>query len=170
MGEITLIVGSTSVRCSVELKDDQFVVGIAGIIYPLQVTRVESGMLQLSSGGRSHWLRMARKEDKRFLHVDGYTLEYERAAAGAGTPAPPRVQEGDLTAPIPGTVTQVLAKLGDEVTRGQPLAIIEAMKMEHVVRAPRAGTVRAVRVRPGDQVEAGAVVVELARVDDAHPR
>jgi 3-methylcrotonyl-CoA carboxylase alpha subunit len=170
MSEITLLVGSTAVRCSVELKDGQFVVGIGGITYPFQMTRVESGTLRLWSDGRSHWLRIARREGRRFLHVDGYTLEYERAAAGAGTPPPAVAREVDLTSPMPGTITQVLAKPGDEVTRGQPLAIVEAMKMEHVVRAPRAGTVRAVRVRPGDQVEGGAVVVELAGVDDAHPQ
>jgi 3-methylcrotonyl-CoA carboxylase alpha subunit len=62
---------------------------------------------------------------------------------------------------MPGAVTQVLVGEGDTVTAGQPLVIIEAMKMEHVIRAPRAGRIHAVHVRAGDRVEGGIPVVEL---------
>ena len=75
---------------------------------------------------------------------------------------PSRPPGADLSAPMPGSVTQVLVRAGDAVTPGQPLVIIEAMKMEHVIRAPRVGRVHAVHIRPGDQVEGGATLVDLA--------
>jgi acyl-CoA carboxylase subunit alpha len=72
---------------------------------------------------------------------------------------------GSLLAPMPGTVVRVAAAQGDRVTVGQPLVVLEAMKMEHTVAAPVDGVVTALHVRPGDQVESGqalAVVEEQA--------
>ncbi|HEX5452531.1 MAG TPA: acetyl/propionyl/methylcrotonyl-CoA carboxylase subunit alpha [Stellaceae bacterium] len=69
---------------------------------------------------------------------------------------------GRLAAPMPGRVVQLLAAPGDRVRRGQPLIVVEAMKMEHTVAAPRDGVVAAVHCRPGDLVEEGAELVALA--------
>jgi propionyl-CoA carboxylase alpha chain len=72
---------------------------------------------------------------------------------------------GSLLAPMPGAVVRVAAAQGDRVTVGQPLVVLEAMKMEHTVAAPVDGVVAALHVRPGDQVESGqalAVVEEQA--------
>lgn len=66
-----------------------------------------------------------------------------------------------VLAPMPGLVTQVAAVAGAEVKQGDPLATLEAMKMEHVLRAPRDGEIAAVYVESSDQVEAGAVLVAL---------
>ncbi|WP_093631876.1 ATP-binding protein [Streptomyces sp. 3213.3] len=59
---------------------------------------------------------------------------------------------GSLTAPMPGTVTVVKVAVGDQVTAGQSLLVVEAMKMEHVVSAPHAGTVAELDVTPGATV------------------
>ena len=70
---------------------------------------------------------------------------------------------GSLLAPMPGGVVRVTAAVGDRVTAGQPLVVLEAMKMEHTVVAPLDGVLTAVHVQPGDQVESGqalAVVEE----------
>ena len=64
-------------------------------------------------------------------------------------------------APVAGTVGQVLVRPGDTVAAGQPLASVEAMKMEMWLTAARDGTVRAVHARPRDAVEAGMLLVEL---------
>src|SRR5260370_13232528 len=62
---------------------------------------------------------------------------------------------GRLTAPMPGRVTQLMVEVGDDVRRGEPLMIIEAMKMEHTVTAPADGIVEAVRCAVGELVEEG---------------
>jgi 3-methylcrotonyl-CoA carboxylase alpha subunit len=68
---------------------------------------------------------------------------------------------GRLTAPMPGRVTQLMVGVGDKVRRGEPLMIIEAMKMEHTVTAPADGTIAAVRFAVGDLVEEGAELISL---------
>jgi propionyl-CoA carboxylase alpha chain len=63
---------------------------------------------------------------------------------------------------MPGTVVRVLAEAGASVTSGQPLIVLESMKMERTMTAPGDGTVIDLNVRPGDQIDAGRV---LAVVD-----
>jgi 3-methylcrotonyl-CoA carboxylase alpha subunit len=78
------------------------------------------------------------------------------AAAGAR-----EAHAGGLVSPMPGHVLQVLIKPGERVRRGQPLMIIEAMKMEHTVVAPADGVVQAVHFASGDRVEEGVELLEL---------
>jgi 3-methylcrotonyl-CoA carboxylase alpha subunit len=66
---------------------------------------------------------------------------------------------GGLTAPMPGKVAALHVKVGAAVTAGQPLIVVEAMKMEHSIHAPAAGKVAEVRFRPGDQVAEGEVLI-----------
>jgi 3-methylcrotonyl-CoA carboxylase alpha subunit len=69
---------------------------------------------------------------------------------------------GRLTAPMPGRVTQLMVEPGSTVRRGQPLIVIEAMKMEHTVAAPADGVVEAIRFAVGDLVEEGTELIALA--------
>lgn len=68
---------------------------------------------------------------------------------------------GRLTAPMPGKLIAFLAQAGDTVTKGQPLAVMEAMKMEHTISAPRDGTVAELLFAVGDQVGDGAELLKL---------
>ncbi len=71
-----------------------------------------------------------------------------------------------LTAPMPGTVTVVKAAVGDEVSAGQSLLVVEAMKMEHVICAPHAGTVAELDVTPGTTVAMDQVLAVIAPLGD----
>ncbi|MER5783030.1 acetyl-CoA carboxylase biotin carboxylase subunit [Streptomyces mobaraensis] len=79
-------------------------------------------------------------------------------AGGAGAAA----HAGALTAPMPGTVTVVKAAVGDSVTAGQSLLVVEAMKMEHVIAAPHDGTVTELDVTPGSTVAMDQVLAVVA--------
>jgi 3-methylcrotonyl-CoA carboxylase alpha subunit len=68
-----------------------------------------------------------------------------------------------VATPMPGKIIQILVKAGDRVKKGQPLAVLEAMKMEHTLSAPADATVEAVQVATGDQVADGTVVVRFAK-------
>ncbi len=68
-----------------------------------------------------------------------------------------------IAAPMPGKIVQMFVRPGETVTRGQPLAILEAMKMEHTLSAPADALVATVDVSPGDQVDEGAVILRFAR-------
>lgn len=69
--------------------------------------------------------------------------------------------EGEITVSMPGLVVKLLAEEGEAVEVGQPVLIIEAMKMENEVKAGRAGVVSAVHVKPGDRVESDMVLMEI---------
>ena len=68
------------------------------------------------------------------------------------------VASGSLLAPMPGTVVNVAVEVGDEVSAGQPVLVLEAMKMQHTVSAPTAGVVTQIDVKAGDQVASGEVL------------
>ncbi|HYY89211.1 MAG TPA: biotin/lipoyl-containing protein, partial [Chloroflexota bacterium] len=72
---------------------------------------------------------------------------------------------GGLTAPMPARVVKLAVAEGEEVRANQPLVVLEAMKMEHVVEAPHAGVVRQLCVAAGQQVAAGALLLELAELE-----
>ena len=70
-------------------------------------------------------------------------------------------EAGRLTAPMPGKVIAYLVRKGDAIKTGQPLAVLEAMKMEHTIAAPRDGTVAELLFAPGDQVSEGGELLTL---------
>jgi 3-methylcrotonyl-CoA carboxylase alpha subunit len=69
---------------------------------------------------------------------------------------------GRLTAPMPGKVVSFAVKVGDKVKAGQPLAVMEAMKMEHTLAAPHDGEVLELLYAPGDQLAEGAELLKLS--------
>ena len=77
------------------------------------------------------------------------------------TPSPPAASGNAVAAPMPAKVLSVAVKAGDKVSQGDTLCVLEAMKMEQVVRAPRDGIIARVNVQPGDNVTSGSVLVEF---------
>jgi 3-methylcrotonyl-CoA carboxylase alpha subunit len=71
-------------------------------------------------------------------------------------------EKGGLTAPMPGKVVSFAVKVGDKVKAGQTLAVMEAMKMEHTIAAPKDGEVSELLYAPGDQIAEGAELLKLA--------
>ncbi|NWF67563.1 MAG: biotin/lipoyl-binding protein [Chloroflexi bacterium] len=74
---------------------------------------------------------------------------------------PARSGDGRVKAPIPGLITRVLVEAGQAVEGGQPVLVLEAMKMENEIRAPRGGVVQVINAAPGQTVIRGAVLLEI---------
>jgi propionyl-CoA carboxylase alpha chain len=72
------------------------------------------------------------------------------------------VRSGSLVAPLPGTVTGVAVRVGDHVAAGRAVITVEAMKMQHTLTAPAAGTVQELTVWPGQQIQVGTVLAVIA--------
>jgi biotin carboxyl carrier protein len=91
------------------------------------------------------------------LSVEGLTdAKPGRAARGTGA-----ASKGAVTAIMPGKIIRLLVAEGDEVAEGQVVCILEAMKMENELKAPKAGRVKVLHVQPGRDVERGAVLAEI---------
>jgi excisionase family DNA binding protein len=109
---------------------------------------------------------VARHGDVAFVDVEGQSLEFRLAPPPAVEEAVRHAARAEgtvvLTAPMPGRVLQVRHLPGDAVAAHQTVVVLEAMKMEHAISAPLAGTLTALHVQPGDQVQRGDVLAEVS--------
>lgn len=127
---------------------------------PVELTIVEqSADLTIAKLG-NRLLRFAahQKGDQRQLWLNGQTHHYERVqtrATGAAAAA------GSLSASIPAVVTDVLVAVGEAVTAGQKLILLESMKMVIPIQAPADGTVSAIHCAAGESVQPSVPLVEV---------
>ena len=105
-----------------------------------------------------------RAGDRLWLWRGAERLQFDLDDPRRATQLAP-IQEGELITRLPGTIAAVLVAAGERVEAGATLVVVEAMKMEHAVRAPRAGLVVRVHYAPGDRVVEGAVLVDFADPD-----
>lgn len=169
MADLVLLAGGRRVEAQVTTRGDETAVRVGGREFRLRLEQLGPTTWRITDEeGAAHLARSVDHAGTRWLHLDGEILAVRLIEAAARPKARARRPEG-LVAPMPGAVTQVVVREHDAVAAGQPIVIIEAMKMEHVVRAPLAGKVVALRVRPGEQVEAGAVVAEVQPADTPAP-
>lgn len=109
--------------------------------------------VQLSRSGQTAWIS-ASGGDFSSVTTRWQQVEARRAGHHAAV--------AEIRSPMTGRVVLVQVKVGDAVEKGQPLVVVEAMKMEHVLKAPRAGIVVKVACAPGQLVEGGVELIELA--------
>ena len=105
--------------------------------------------------GSKTWAHVAKVGDVWWVHHSGRIFTLERIEAGASND----VQHGGLVAPMPGVVLEVMVSAGESVEAGQTLMILEAMKMEHSIKASEDGTVSELLISLNDQVENGALLM-----------
>jgi biotin carboxyl carrier protein len=101
----------------------------------------------------------ARAGGVAWVSIGGETWRF---AKDAGRTARPAEEEHALTAPMPGRILAVHVAEGDRVEKGQVLVVLEAMKMEHAVKSPRAGVVAGLAAEPGKMVGLGDVLLDVA--------
>ena len=122
----------------------------------------KSEMSELLENGRlvhkGKIAHVAKVSDTWWIHYDGHTFQLEMVEPGSSG----LNDEANLTAPMPGKVLEVFVNEGDEVTEGQTLMILEAMKMEHKIVANHDGIVTALNFSAGDQVEQGNELLEIS--------
>jgi biotin carboxyl carrier protein len=102
-------------------------------------------------GGIAYDLRVEGLESVQPGQGRGTTADRPAVAAGAGA----------VKAVMPGKIIRILVAEGDTVAEGDVVCILEAMKMENELKAPQAGTVKALYVQPGQDVESGAVLADI---------
>lgn len=144
--------------------DALFVTLPNGTTHELTVLKQEGGRMTLKSGDRQIALASHRAGNKRQIWVDGgrqasQTVAYERIQQGAT--ADSAETAGSLSATIPAVVTDVLVAVGDAVSAGDKLILLESMKMVIPIAAPQDGTVSALNCAVGDSVQPGVALLEI---------
>jgi 3-methylcrotonyl-CoA carboxylase alpha subunit len=131
-----------------------------------EVRRLEADRLAIRLGDDTFTASVVRRQatdgvdytvfadgaSRRLRLVDPLDVtQYEAAASG----------EAAVRAPLPGKIIDLRVKVGDSVSKGQPLLVLEAMKMEHTLAAPMDGKIKTLRYAVGEQVAEGAELVEF---------
>jgi biotin carboxyl carrier protein len=144
---------------------------------------------ELSVGDRAYTVDVEKYDGRRALvRIDGRPYEIEvKKGVGAvskfpsvSMPAPPVIQKatppvpeppqvpgrpapsgGEVTAPMPGLILDIMVAVGDHVEAGTPVIKIEAMKMENEIPSPVSGTVRTIAVKVGDRVSTDETLIEI---------
>jgi len=159
--------GGEAREVDVERNGDHFEVEIDGRRRSVELERLDGAVasLRFPEDGRTCQITYQHGRNGNWRVAVGQRefdlavltpAEAIQAVSGASESGPSR-----LTAPIPGKVVAVKVAPGDEVSPGQSLIVLEAMKMENELSADRAGKVAAVHTKAGDTVEGGELLVEL---------
>jgi len=114
--------------------------------------------LWLEIDGRKHKAVATKVGDVWWVHVLGHTLQFEVVEPGASSSD----DEGGLTAPMPGKILEVHVSVGQTVSSGDVLMVMEAMKMEHKIVAGSDGVVETILFKEGDQVPQGAELLTIS--------
>lgn len=158
-------VNGRACQVTVHRADDRFVVTLDGRDFVVDAARLDKTSLSLLIGHSSFEVSLAQEPGSEPLSVmvGGTRLtasvnnrrRWGRKDDSARTTGGPQ----RLLAPMPGKVVRVPVRAGDQVRARQPLAVIEAMKMENELRATRAGLVSEIHVQEGQSVDAGALLL-----------
>lgn len=158
---LTLAIGGSPLVAVVErLHDGATVLEIAGQRQPFTATPLGGAAFDVTLGGARHTLQVYAVGERHAVFAAGGSALVDEhdpiahAGEGAG-------EGGRLSAPMPGKVVSFLVKAGDAVKRGQALAVMEAMKMEHTIAAPHDGVVQELLYAAGDQVAEGGELLRL---------
>lgn len=144
-------------KVTVTIDDEQFEVQIADLYARPIVAEVDGQRYEV-------WLNetpVVRPVSS--TPATGHTaIPAPSAAARPAADVPPAESSSRILAPIPGVIVAISVQPGDTVEPGQQVCILEAMKMKNIIRAPRSGTIGAIRVSPGQHVRHHDVLIEYA--------
>jgi len=130
--------------------------------YEVRAEFINPEEVLLNIDGRVYNVTVSSNSLSHSVIVNGHLFRVDkRAPLRAGREERGRSRKGDVTVPMPGRVVQVLAAEGEEVCQGQPILILEAMKMQNEIKSPCAGRLSRLHVRPGASVETGAVLFSV---------
>ncbi len=131
---------------------------------PAGVTIREDGeRLRVSTPDGVKSAVVVRRGDTTYVSIDGSVFEVEKFSVSRNRAGVAGSGEG--RAPMPGQIVEVLCGVGDTVTEGQTLIVLEAMKMQQPVKADFDGVVSELNVLAGDQVSDGQVLVKVVKAD-----
>jgi biotin carboxyl carrier protein len=155
-------------RIEVELDGEEAVVD--GERLPVHLADIEGTPVRLVTIGTAQHRVVARRGDARgryVLALDGWRFDVEaldertRAIRDLSAKRVGPTGPSPIVAPMPGLIVRVSVGVGDRVTAGQGIVVMEAMKMENELRSPAAGRVAAIKATPGTAVEKGTRLVEF---------
>ena len=147
---------------SVERRKNQYFVTYDNTEYKVEADEIKPGYLKIKLGDRVIKCVITKGDKDKFVFVEGDVFKVRNIEL-TGAKKTKKKDEGNLNSPISGKVVSIKVKDGDKVKKGDVLMIIEAMKMEYLIRAPYNGKVKKVNFKEKDQIEIGQNTVEITK-------
>jgi 3-methylcrotonyl-CoA carboxylase alpha subunit len=138
---------------------DAGTIGIGDMRFGVEL--VAPGTWRVTRNGHASIVHVAADKDGWWAYHRGRIRRVDVAIAGGGVRRRAAAADHGLVAPMPATVLSVMAEVGQAVKAGDTVIMLEAMKMELPVRAPRDGIVSAVHCREGELVQPGVMLLEI---------
>ena len=143
-------------------RDDAYDVVWNGETHEIEVVAVRGDSVTLLVSGRPVLAYVAHDDDRSFVSIAGRSYEFSRRPPQRGRARPAAGGfEPQVRSPMPGKILDVKVGEGETVADGQPLVLLEAMKMENALSADGPARVTAVHVGVGELVEVGQLLIEL---------
>ena len=142
---------------------------VQGVDYDVEIEEVEGNLAKVSVNGIQFEVELKRpinpvhaiKKTKVAAPKPAAPAPAPAAAPVAAAPAAAPGSGNPVKAPLPGTISSISVKVGDQVNVGDTVLVLEAMKMQNNIEAEYAGTVTSIVVNPGDSVMEGAVLLTI---------
>jgi len=145
---------------SVVQREKHYFVTYDNTEYKVEAEEIKPGQLKIKIGDRIVKAIITEGNKEKFVFVDGNVFKV-RPVELTGHKKTKKKEEGDLSSPISGRVVKVNVKNGENVKKDDVLMVIEAMKMEYLIRAPFDGKIKKVNFKENDQIEIGQITVDL---------
>jgi 3-methylcrotonyl-CoA carboxylase alpha subunit len=146
---------------TVERRENQFFIMYDNNEYTVTATELKPGQIFIQLGDRVIKSIISQGHDNKFVFIDGNVFKVKRIELTGRKTS--EKKEGDLHSPISGTVVSVKIKEGSSVKKDDVILIIEAMKMEYLIRAPYNGKVEKVHFKEKNQIEIGQLTAEIKK-------
>ena len=151
-------------KLTIERRKDNYFVTYDNTEYKVSAEEIKPGHLKIKIGDRIIKSIVTEGKKEKFVFLDGNVFKV-KAVELTGRKKQRKKESGehDLDSPISGKVVQVKVKTGDKIKKGDVLIVIEAMKMEYLIRAPYNGTISKVHFKEKDHIEIGQTTVEITK-------
>jgi len=149
---------------TIERRNNYFYVTYDNSEYKINCEEVNPGHLIIKLGDRIIKSIVTEGAQEKYVFIDGNVYKVKPIElTGRVKQKKKYAGENDLNSPISGKVVSIKVKIDETVEKGTVLLVIEAMKMEYLIRAPYNGTVKKIHFKENDQIEIGQLTIELLK-------
>ncbi len=163
--ELELSIAQKNYSLSIQKKNEHYQVKIGKQMLDLMVVQVTSNCLMLKYGNQIQRINITSTKNRTYLHLNGqqYVVDHpiEKEKSSYAEDSHLLTADAGICAPMPGKILKILVEENKTVEAKQNLVIVEAMKMEHNIRAPRNGIIIKINFKEGDLVDTGQEILEI---------
>jgi len=146
-------------KIKAEKTKDAFIITFDGTTYTVHASEIKPGYLRIQLGDAVIKAVISEGDESKFVFLNGNVFDIKRAL-----PKSRRTEkEDELLSPISGKVVKVEVKEGDKVKKGDVIMVIEAMKMEYLIKAPYNGIIKKIYFNVDEQIDMGVKPVEIEK-------